>query len=158
MLDPRRTLRFLASGSAIGVFSTMVLGGYVSASGAGLACPDWPLCKGEVIPDVGQAEIALEFTHRLLAATTGALIAAALVATLRWFREVRSLVALSGTSFMLLIAQVSLGMLTIASQLDPVVVTMHLALAAATFASVLLLAVFSASVRLLESTAEANIP
>ncbi|MGQ0797351.1 MAG: COX15/CtaA family protein, partial [Methanobacteriota archaeon] len=39
-------LRLLSIGSAIAVFGTMLMGGYTSASGSGLACPDWPLCRG----------------------------------------------------------------------------------------------------------------
>ena len=46
----------------------MVIGGYISAAGLGLTCPDWPLCPNGILPD---DEYFIEWTHRLIAATTG---------------------------------------------------------------------------------------
>ncbi|MGI9431363.1 MAG: COX15/CtaA family protein, partial [Myxococcota bacterium] len=48
----------------------IVLGALVRAHGAGLACPDWPLCFGEVIPTF-DFKIAFEWGHRALAGTVG---------------------------------------------------------------------------------------
>lgn len=142
MLPARRVsfLRLLAVGSAVSVFGTMLMGGYTSASGSGLACPDWPLCNGEAIPDLGVAAIAVEFAHRLFAVSASVLILAALLTTLLWFRSDRRLVLIASASFVLLAAQITLGMLTITSDLDPVIVTSHLGIATATFAATLSLA------------------
>ena len=49
----------------------MVIGGYISAAGLGLTCPDWPLCPNGLSPD---DEYFIEWSHRLIAATTGALV------------------------------------------------------------------------------------
>ena len=49
----------------------MVIGGYISAAGLGLTCPDWPLCPNGILPD---DEYFIEWSHRLIAATTGALV------------------------------------------------------------------------------------
>ena len=54
----------------------MFIGGYVSAAGLGLTCPDWPLCPNGLLPD---DEYFIEWMHRLIAATTGALIIATTV-------------------------------------------------------------------------------
>ncbi|MFW9996362.1 MAG: COX15/CtaA family protein [Candidatus Odinarchaeota archaeon] len=48
-------------------FLLMVWGAYVSAIEASLACPDWPLCNGQLIPDLSDPLIFAEFVHRLIA-------------------------------------------------------------------------------------------
>jgi cytochrome c oxidase assembly protein subunit 15 len=135
-----RLLRACALGSAVSVFGTMVLGGYTSAVGAGLACPDWPLCNNAVLPDLANPAVAAEFAHRMFAVSATALILSSLLLTFLWFRRDRRLLVLSGVSFALLSGQVALGALTITSRLDPVIVTSHLAIATSTFAATLSLA------------------
>src|SRR3990172_2660892 len=53
------------------IFFLMVFGGYVKAIGAGLACPDWPLCYGQLLPasQFGEelALVAVEYIHRVAA-------------------------------------------------------------------------------------------
>jgi len=61
----------------------MVIGGYISAAGLGLTCPDWPLCPNGILPD---DEYFIEWSHRLIAATTGALVIATAVGS--WLQQV----------------------------------------------------------------------
>lgn len=49
-------------------FILLVWGNLVAGLKAGLACPDWPLCQGKVLPPF-RLDIWMEFTHRLIAAT-----------------------------------------------------------------------------------------
>jgi cytochrome c oxidase assembly protein subunit 15 len=51
-------------------YGLIVLGALVRAHGAGLACPDWPLCFGEVIPEF-DFKVAFEWGHRVLAGSVG---------------------------------------------------------------------------------------
>jgi len=51
----------------------MFIGGYISAAGLGLSCPDWPLCPSGILPN---EKYFLEWTHRLIAAITGVLVVA----------------------------------------------------------------------------------
>ena len=60
----------------------VVLGALVRAHGAGLACPDWPLCFGEVIPEM-DFKVAFEWGHRALAGSVGLLFLALGALTLR---------------------------------------------------------------------------
>jgi cytochrome c oxidase assembly protein subunit 15 len=65
------------NGLVIEVFLLICLGGSVRLMNAGLACPDWPLCFGDFIPDY-HPQVYLEFIHRAMAGivsiTTGILI------------------------------------------------------------------------------------
>lgn len=48
-------------------FLLLVWGNLVAGLEAGLACPDWPLCQGKVLPPL-RLDVWMEFTHRLIAA------------------------------------------------------------------------------------------
>ena len=48
---PTPILLFLARTSELLVFCVVFLGGWVSATGAGLACPDFPTCRGVPLPE-----------------------------------------------------------------------------------------------------------
>jgi heme A synthase len=103
----------------------IVLGALVRAHSAGLACPDWPLCFGEVIPQMN-LEVAFEWSHRVLAGSVG--LAFATLATLAWRdpttpSATRRWIVLA--SFLLL-AQVLLGALTVWHLLASWTVTSHL--------------------------------
>ena len=47
-------------------WALIVLGALVRAHGAGLACPDWPLCFGELVPRF-DLKVAFEWGHRVTA-------------------------------------------------------------------------------------------
>ena len=52
-------------------------GAYVRATGSGAGCGQhWPLCDGQVLPQALDAEMTIEFTHRLLSGGDILLIAA----------------------------------------------------------------------------------
>ena len=114
-----------AAGLAFAAWSLIVVGALVRAHGAGLSCPDWPLCHGRLVPDF-DAKIALEWGHRALAGTLSFGVAGlALVVFGR--RELRArfaapLLAVIG----LLGVQVVLGGLTVLLGLAPWTVTGHL--------------------------------
>jgi len=55
------------------VFAQAILGGIVSTTGAGLACPDWPTCGGEWFPPL-RGLVAVHMVHRWTAYALGALL------------------------------------------------------------------------------------
>ncbi len=54
----------------------VAFGALVRAKKAGLSCPDWPLCLGEVVPDVKVPGVVYEFGHRALAGAVSLVFAA----------------------------------------------------------------------------------
>jgi len=128
---------------AVFAYATIVVGGTVRGMGAGLACPDWPLCNGSVVPDLADTGILVEYIHRLVAALTGIFVSSTVVAAAVWFRSQMRIVTLSIMSLAILATQVAVGALTITSENDWVVVTVHLALGTATLASALVVALVS---------------
>jgi cytochrome c oxidase assembly protein subunit 15 len=126
--DARAAARRAGRGAAALAFAAwalIVIGALVRAHGAGLSCPDWPLCRGQLVPDF-DARVALEWGHRLMAGTLSLGVAALAFAVLRRpelrVRFGRSLALV----FALLGVQVVLGGLTVLLGLAPWTVTGHL--------------------------------
>lgn len=115
----------LAWAAVVAVFFLMTLGNVVSATGSGLACPDWPLCHGSVIPPL-RLDVLIEYSHRLAALAATALIVATTVAALRGIRApgLRRLAWLVPT---LLAVQIALGGITVLLKLPHLISTAHLA-------------------------------
>ena len=113
------------SALVVASFALIVLGALVRANGAGLACPDWPLCFGALVP-VFDMRIAFEWSHRALAGGVSLGLAALTWMALRRV-ELRPLVSWPlAVAWTLLIGQVLLGGLTVLLLLAPWTVTAHL--------------------------------
>ncbi len=136
---PFRTLAILTLAVTFGL---VLVGGYVSASGAGLACPDWPLCYGQLLPSL-TGDVGAHLLHRFAAVLAGALIVITAAAAYRTQTRRPQLQAASTIAVGLLILQVFLGALNIEHRLADAVTTAHLATAAALFATLVVLVVLS---------------
>ncbi|MEB3123740.1 MAG: heme A synthase [Snowella sp.] len=127
---------------AIATLLLMAVGSATRVMNAGLACPDWPLCYGQLIPSQQMnLQVFLEWFHRLDAALIG-LSTLALVGLSLWFR--RSLPnwlpwAAFG-SLTLILFQGVLGGLTVTQLLRFDIVTAHLGTALIFFASLIAIA------------------
>ena len=106
-------------------YGLIVLGALVRAHGAGLSCPDWPLCFGDVIPQL-DFKIAFEFGHRVLAGSIAILFALLAAATLRRPGLGRALRPALTIAAGLLALQIVLGGLTVLKLLASWTVTSHL--------------------------------
>ena len=143
-MNRRRVFQIVALAGAIAAYLAIIVGGDVRSSGAGMACgASWPLCSGGLIPNLSNPQVAIEFAHRVIAFVTSLVILFTLILALLWYRQDRRILTLSVASMVLLVAQVLLGMVTVQSDLEGPIVTAHLALGTATFATALVLAVVS---------------
>jgi len=122
------------------LYSLMVIGGYISAAGLGLTCPEWPLCPSGILPT---EEYLIEWTHRLVAATTGALVIATMVASLINKNADLKIKVTSSLATVFVITQIVLGALVIDLKLQAVLVAIHLGIGILLFAMVLLTTLFA---------------
>jgi heme A synthase len=128
----------LAYAAVIAVFFLMSLGNIVSATGSGLACPDWPLCHGSLIPPL-RPDVLIEYGHRLAALAATTLILATAVLTLRGTRAA-GLRRLAWLVPALLVAQIALGGITVLLKLPHLISTAHLVNALLILAGLIVLA------------------
>ena len=135
-------LQILAYGSALSTYVLIVIGGYVVFSGSGIACgssgPDsWPLCNGQVIPTLS-GPVLVEWTHRLFTLVVGLFVLGTTIIAWTRDRQEKRILQFSTISFLVLLGQILLGMMTVKTDLDPLVSTAHLAVASALLAVVML--------------------
>ena len=133
-------LKYLALASLVILYSLMFVGGYISAAGLGLTCPEWPLCPNGVMPN---EEYFREWVHRLVAATTGVLILATTIGA--WINRDagRKIKFTSAFASALVVTQITLGALVIDTQLHAVLVAIHLGIGILLFAMTLLTVLFA---------------
>ena len=123
-----RRYRVLAVTTAAAAYALVVLGGLVRITGAGLACPDWPLCHGRLIPAL-EGRVVIEYGHRLAAALVSILVLAAAVEAFRVRRRAPAAGPLALLVLALVAIQIIVGGLTVRLQLTPFLVTLHLGIA-----------------------------
>jgi cytochrome c oxidase assembly protein subunit 15 len=140
--DRARYLRLIVATACLTLL-LVVLGAYVRLSDAGLGCPDWPGCYGNLTPAHSAAEISAEesmrpggpvtmakawkeMIHRYLAMIVGALIAAIMLSAWRNRSNWQQSPSLSMALAAAVIFQAALGAWTVTMLLKPAIVTSHL--------------------------------
>lgn len=129
----------LSTAAIILALIVIVLGAYTRLSDAGLGCPDWPGCYGQITAPQGYSEISkaenlfpnspvdtkkatIEMVHRYFAGTLGLLIFAISYLGYKKQKKILMPILLSLT----VIFQAALGMWTVTLKLLPIVVMSHL--------------------------------
>jgi heme a synthase len=116
---------------AIATLLLMMVGSATRVMDAGLACPDWPLCYGQLVPNRQMNfQVFLEWFHRLDAALIG--LSTLILAGVSWWqRRVLPNWLPWATTFALfaIVWQAILGGLTVTELLRFDIVTAHLATA-----------------------------
>ncbi len=122
------------------LFALIFIGGYVSAAGFGLTCPDWPLCPQGLLP---HQDFIIEYIHRSVAATTGMLVIATMAFTLKARDAPRGMKIASIIAAGAVIGQITLGAIVIVERLHAILVTAHLGLGLVLFSMVLMTTLYA---------------
>lgn len=140
-INPKEIIRGLTWNLVIATLILMAIGSATRVMNAGLACPDWPLCYGEILP-VKQMNLRvfLEWFHRLDASLIG--IGAIALTTISWWKRKdlpQWLPITSSFALFLVIFQGILGGLTVIELLRFDIVTAHLGTALLFFTTLLVI-------------------
>jgi len=156
MTDTSAALRFRRIGiiTIFAVYFLILVGGIVRASGAGMGCPDWPTCFGQLIPPTSEAQLPYnyqeiyaqrgyanskfnpvktwtEYLNRLTGVSIGLLIMLTVWYSRVYWKSDRTIFFLSLGVFFMVGFQGWLGSRVVASNLQPYMITLHMLLALA---------------------------
>jgi heme a synthase len=125
----------LCIAALIMTFMVITLGALTRLLDAGLGCPDWPGCYGQLTPPsseqltagvIDEGKAWMEMIHRYIASALG-LIILIIAIKIEFDSKIHSRVRwLSRALFLLVVVQGLFGMLTVVMKLLPQVVTLHL--------------------------------
>jgi cytochrome c oxidase assembly protein subunit 15 len=134
----------------IAVYLLIFVGGVVRASGAGMGCPDWPTCFGQLVPPTQESQLPAnyhekyigygdttfnavktwtEYLNRLLGVSIGLLILTTLLRSIPFRKTDPTVFHLSLGVFALVGFQGWLGSRVVASELKPVLISAHMIVA-----------------------------
>ncbi len=153
-MNPQTILRFRYLGlvTILFVYLVIMAGSVVRATGAGMGCPDWPTCFGQLIPPTDESQLPAdyhktfakfgyentdfdpvktwtEYGNRLLGATLGIFVLLTAWSSRRYLQTDKMVFFLSLTAVFLTGFQAWLGATVVASNLQPFKITIHMAMA-----------------------------
>ncbi len=119
-----RVFRLLAVTSAGLAFSLAILGSWVRINEAGMTCPDWPLCRGALVPSL-VGGVVFEWLHRAVALAVGFFILGAFLAGWRLRKHIAGVTAVLVALVVIFLGQVAVGGWTIKVANSPASVAVH---------------------------------
>jgi cytochrome c oxidase assembly protein subunit 15 len=115
----------LTLGVSLMIYIQLILGALMRHTGAGLAIPDFPLHLGQIVPSFATEGVLIHFAHRIwgyLVAVSVFLVGASLLANPGVSRSLR---ALAGLTLVDVVAQITLGALTVLWEKPPFLTSFH---------------------------------
>jgi heme a synthase len=143
-LIPLTLIRRFIYGIGIATLILMAIGSATRVMNAGLACPDWPLCYGSLVPATQMnLQVFLEWFHRLVASSMGLAMIGLTATCWRYRHTLPGWLPISVTfSLGLIVLQGILGGLTVTQLLRFDIVTAHLATGLLFFSSMIAIGSF----------------
>ncbi len=154
MINPQAAINFRRLGTLtiFAVYFVILVGGIVRASGSGMGCPDWPTCFGQWVPPTDESQLPAnyheiyaqrgyentqfnpvktwtEYTNRLIGVTIGFLIFLTAWSSRIYLKTDKTIFYLAVSVFFLVGFQGWLGSTVVASNLKPLMITLHMLLA-----------------------------
>jgi cytochrome c oxidase assembly protein subunit 15 len=154
MINPQAASHFRRLGivTIFAVYLVILAGGIVRASGAGMGCPDWPTCFGQWVPPTDESQLPAnyhqiyaergyentqfnpvktwtEYSNRLVGVTTGFLILLTVWSSRIYLKSDKTIFYLALGTLFLVGFQGWLGSAVVASNLKPLMITLHMLLA-----------------------------
>lgn len=117
-----KTTKQLSLIATILAFIVITLGAYTRLKDAGLGCPDWPGCYGQLIGNFQDNKAWIEMIHRYVAGSLGILVLIIAITSIK----IKKIRALAFVILFIVIAQALLGMWTVTLGLYPIIVVAHL--------------------------------
>lgn len=138
-----KSFQRLAVAALVATYFLIFVGALVRVSGAGLGCPDWPHCFGRWIPPTDISQLPpdmdpsdfnfvlawIEYVNRLVGVVVGLLIASVGIMAIAKLRKYKSLLVSSILASILVAYQGWQGSRVVASELEPLIVSVHMAIA-----------------------------
>src|SRR6266566_3388246 len=143
---PAKTRKFaqLAITNALLVYILMLLGSYVTGSGAALACPGWPLCTPASWA-MSNHLADINILHRVYAVFVGLVTLWTVISALRRWRVARGQAIVGLVGGLLFVYQAIVGGLIVLLKEPAFVAGLHLALATAVWGTLVLLAALASN-------------
>lgn len=130
----RSGFKWLSFGSVSLVYSTMIIGVYLSSIHQSLSCSEWPLCPNGFLK-APEPSYMIEYFHRIFVVfTAGTIYATAIFAYVR----IKTLQRLTILAAIVVSIQILIGALVVNSRLDIRFVSIHLPVGVALFGITLL--------------------
>lgn len=135
-----RILKWLSVVSVIGMVFILLGGALVTKTGSGMGCgSSWPLCNGQLFPTNVDAELIIEYSHRLVSTVIG--ITVVLLAIFAWIEigHIKEVKFLSFMSVFFLVLQGLIGAAAVVWGQSDFVLALHFGISLISFATIFIL-------------------
>ncbi|MDF2856657.1 MAG: ctaA, partial [Neobacillus sp.] len=136
----RRSLKWLAVATTIGMILVLLGGALVTKTESGMGCGrSWPLCNGQFLPTDITLELVIELAHRLVSGGVGILVLILSIWTWKSIGHIRETKFLSFLSVFFIALQGLIGAAAVKWGQSDFVLALHFGISLISFAAVFLL-------------------